>query len=109
MIEIVDSKPVSGNPAARVCCKCGRQLETTEFFRSKRDGLQYMCVWCGNQYAREYRLERYHSDAVFRAKDNAKSRAYHQTSKWKEYHKAYMKAYRERKKQERMVNHGKQE
>ena len=56
MIFIHDSEPVSGNPAAKWCYACGRQMETTEFRNNgtRKDGLDNMCVWCRNQYMRLY-------------------------------------------------------
>jgi hypothetical protein len=56
MNVIIDSKPVSGNPTAKWCYACNRQLETTEFDKdcTRRDGVRSKCTWCRNQYMRNY-------------------------------------------------------
>jgi hypothetical protein len=76
VIEIIDSKPCSGNPAAKWCWSCGRQLETTEFDKdsSRKDGLNHRCSWCDREHQR--------------------------TPEYKAYRRIYMKEYRRKKKPE---------
>ncbi len=82
---------MSNMPEDKICTKCGILKPTSEFYKSKRDGLRCYCKFCNITESSKWTYEKYREDPE-RFKSLSKKWRKEHPGKFKEYQKKWAHA-----------------